>query len=143
MKRNELITSINDLFDEINNLKARNEYLENTYMFYETRDAGDTLEIKTDLDRKLITYAKKKLYDQIIRSWNYSVEARRDNDTNETTIETFKDWLNRMIMVDDVPEYMSVEEAKNVIFDAANERYEIEKEKTLRELEQQKEADKQ
>lgn len=145
MNRNELITTINDLFDQLNNLRSRNEYLENNHMFYETQNTCEC-EIKTDLDRILIKYAKEHLYEDVMRSWCSKVDVWEDSETHETIIETYDDWFNNKIYREHIPEYMSVEEVKNIVFDKAFKEYEEEREKALKEFEskkQEKEADNQ
>lgn len=133
MDRNKLITTINDLFDQINNLRSRNEYLENNHMFYETQNTCEC-EIKTDLDRILIKYAKEHLYEDVMRSWCSEVDVWEDSETHETIIETYDDWFNNKIYREHIPEYMSVEEVKNIVFDKALKEYEENKERALKEF---------
>ena len=145
MDRNKLITTINDLFDQINVLRSRNEYLENNHMFYETQNTCEC-EIKTNLDRILIKYAKEQLYENVMKSWGSKVDVWEDSETHETKIETYDNWFNNRIYKDHIPEYMSVEELKNIVFDKALEEYEENREKALKEFEsekQKKEADNQ
>ena len=98
--RNEIITSINNLFDENFNLKVRNEYLEDWKNQRENIVCcSDDIENE---NKKIIEYGKKKLKDQVISSWRNRVVVFRNDETGEIETTEYNKWLELKISDDDM-----------------------------------------
>lgn len=135
--RNDIITKINNLFDENTNLKVRNEYLEN---YKEEREHIGFCETKgiTILDEKLIDLGKNALVEKTIKSWNIAVYVSKDEKTNEIKITSYDRWLEKKIQDSSIPNNMSKEEVMNAIYDydIARKIYEEEKVKAIKNFEE-------
>lgn len=135
--RNDLIISINNLFDENANLKARNEYLENYFKEHEKphKMTGYKSDINP-IDLKIIKYGKQQLCEKVLKSWNSNVSVYRDENTKELIVTKYDKWLKDKIYRDYIPEDMSSEEVINAIYDYAMEMYEEEKVKAIKRFEE-------
>ena len=135
MNRNDLIITINNLFDENTNLKVRNEYLESQLEDKSKTKMVDKKDAPLDNDTiKIIGYGIKKLYDEVIRcSCNISVE--RNKETQELIITSFDKWFDDRIYTYNIPDNMSKEDIKNILFGVLKEEYEEEKSKAIIEFE--------
>lgn len=138
--RNDLITKINNLFDEVTDLRARNGFLESQRR-EEMRcvdTSNNTTEIKTEQDRKLIDYAKKSLVDKVLRGYT-NMRIKKVNDKYEFT--SFDEWANYKIYADYVPNQFSKEDIKNILFTELKEKYNQEKAKAIKEYEKQEQKE--
>ena len=127
--RNEIITSINNLFDENFDIKVRNKYLENWKNQRENMACcSDDIESE---NKKIIEYGKKKLKDQVISSWRNRVVVFRNDETGEIETTEYNKWLELKISDDEIPKNMSAEEVKKYIYDYAIDDYKKEKEKSI------------
>ena len=138
--RNEIITSINNLFDENFNLKVRNEYLEDWKNQRENIVCcSDDIENE---NKKIIEYGKKKLKDQVISSWRNRVVVFRNDETGEIETTEYNKWLELKISDDEIPKNMSAEEVKKYIYDYAIDDYKKEKEKSIEDFKEREKAEK-
>ncbi len=137
--RNEIITRINDLFDENIDLKVRNEYLENIRNEQEriVLAASENDCSFSILDNKLLEYGKKTLKKEVFRNWGTDVSVKRDEATKELVFESFEEWVNNNIREDEIPENMSKEDVKKLIYKYALEEAK-EKAKAIKVLEERK-----
>lgn len=131
--RNELITKINDLFDENLTLKARNAFLE----------AKEENEIKccekqgkTKLDLKIIEYGKAALAKEVLSTWGNEVRVYRDQDSKEIIITSFEKWFKEKIIVSNVPRNLCIDEVNKLIYAYAIEQYEKEKTESVKKFEE-------
>ena len=139
MLRNDLIIAINNIFDENVNLKVRNEYLERYYEENEkpkTCCAEKMAEVKP-IDLKIIEYGKKQLCEKVIRSWDRGVSVSRNRETNEIETTPYDAWLERKIYDDEIPDDMSKNDVKNIIYNIAIKIYEEEKINAIKKFEDQ------
>ena len=128
--RNEIITSINNLFDENFNLKVRNEYLEDWKNQRENiAYCSDDIENE---NKKIIEYGKKKLKDQLISTWYNRISVYKNDKTGEYEITEYEKWLDLKINENEIPENMSKKEVKKYIYDYAITDYNKEKEEALK-----------
>lgn len=132
--RNEIITKINDLFDENIDLKVRNEWLETIKKGQESLaiDASESDFYISELDKKLIDFGKKSLKTNVLRSWGTDVAVKRDETTKELIVQSYEKWIGEMIREDSIPENMSKEEVKNSIYKYSLEDYNKEKAKAIK-----------
>lgn len=133
--RNEIINKINDLFDENVNLKVRNAYLEAKENERNEACSCERQE-KTKLDFKIIEYGRKHLAKEVLKSWGTDVSVYRDDETNDIKITIFDRWYENKINKSYVPENMSMEEVKELIYPYALEEYEKEKAEAIRKFEE-------
>lgn len=138
--RNDLITKINNLFDEVIDLRARNDFLESQRRkeMKCVDTASETTEIKTEQDRKLVDYAKKSLIDKVLRGYT-NMKIKKVNDKYEFT--SFDEWANYRIYSDYIPSQFSKEDIKNILFEKLTEMYESEKAKAINEYEKQEQKE--
>lgn len=138
--RNDLITKINNLFDEVTDLRARNSFLESQRRKeMKCVDATiKTTEIKTEQYRKLIDYAKQNLIDKVLRGY-INMKIKSVNDNYEFT--SFDEWANYRIYNDYIPSQFSKEDIKNILFTELTEMYEQEKAKAIKEYEKQEQKE--
>lgn len=128
--RNEIITSINNLFDENFNLKVRNEYLEDWKNQRENiACCSDDIENE---NKKIIEYGKKKLKDQLVSTWYNRISVYKNDKTGEYEITEYEKWLDLKINENEIPENMSKKEVKKYIYDYAITDYNKEKEEALK-----------
>ena len=136
--RNKIISAINDLFDNNTSLTVRNEYLESLHIESLHNESNSRMccesDTKTDLDRKVIIYAKKKLTEEVLRGWE-KVKASRNDETKEIETTSFENWLERKIYDSSIPDNMSREDIKNIIYENAKEIYCKEKEEAIKTFE--------
>lgn len=133
--RNELITKINDLFDENTNLKVRNAFLEAKEEDSEKVVNCERQE-KTKLDIKIINYGKKVLAKEVLSSWGNEVRIYRDDDTKQLIITDFEKWFKERVIDSNVPTNLSKEELKELIYPYAKEQYEKEKAESIKKFEE-------
>ena len=135
--RNDLITKINNLCDEVTDLRARNSYLESQIkkeiMCVDT--AKSSLEMKTDIDRKLLDYAKKELFEKVLRGYSKLEVKEKDG---KFIFTTFEEWSERKIYNDYIPSAFSKEDIKNILYNELFEKYESEKAEAIKEYEKNK-----
>ena len=135
MNRNDLIITINNLFDENVNLKVRNEYLESQLEDKQkTKRSVKDNSVKIDtLLNKLIDYGKDKLFDEVIKSGygsSINVEEKDDGTFKTTSLDR---WLENKIYTFNIPDNMSKEDIKNILCNEIQALYENEKEKAISE----------
>ena len=140
MKKVELITSILDLYDEIERLSKELERdiyqrnLENKY-----RNSPDTR--LTKIEEFAIEYAKDKLVDEItLFSWNREVKVSKDTETGQLEYTTFQRWLEKTINKDRIPKNLSYEEIINFLDEKLKSLYVEEKNKALASFEEKEEV---
>lgn len=140
MKKIELITSILDLYDEIERLSKeleRDTYqrnLENKY-----RNSPDTR--LTKIEEFAIEYAKDKLVDEItLFSWNREVKVSKNTETGQLEYTTFERWLEKTINKDRIPKNLSYEELINFLDEKLKSLYVEEKNKALARFEEKEEV---
>lgn len=133
--RNEIINKINDLFDENVNLKVRNAYLEAKENERNEACSCERQE-KSKLNFKIIEYGRKHLTNEVLKSWGNEVSVHRDNETNDLKITSFNRWYENKINKSYVPENMSIEEVKELIYPYALEKYEEEKAEAVKKFEE-------
>ena len=131
--RNEIIIAINNLFDENVDLKVRNEYLENKIKSEKTCVEPVSSSYITDL---IIRYGKEQLMKDTINSSNY-VRVNRNEETGELVVRSFEKWLNEKITTYYIPDYMSKEDIKNILYEDLKEIYEKEKSEAIKEFEKE------
>lgn len=138
--RNDLITKINNLFDEVTDLRARNSFLESQRRkeMKCVDTTSETTEIKIEQDRKLIDYAKKNLISEVLRGYT-NMKIKKVNDKYEFT--SFDEWTNYKIYNDYIPSQFSKEDIKNILFTELTEMYESEKAKAIKEYEKQEQKE--
>src|SRR5690606_9235842 len=141
MKKNELITSILDLFDEIERLSKELERdiyqrnLENKY-----RNSPDINTRLTKIEEFAIEYAKDKLVDEIIFSWEREVRVSKNTETGQLEYTTFQRWLEKTINKDRIPKNLSYEEIINFLDEKLKSLYVEEKNKALARFEEKEEV---
>lgn len=140
MKKVELITSILDLYDEIERLSKELERgiyqrnLENKY-----RNSPDTR--LTKIEEFAIEYAKDKLVDEItLFSWNREVKVSKNTETGQLEYTTFERWLEKTINKDRIPKNLSYEEVINFLDEKLKSLYVEEKNKALAKFEEKEEV---
>lgn len=133
--RNEIIIKINDLFDENIDLKVRNAYLEAKEKERNEACSCERQE-KSKLDFKIIEYGRKHLSEQVLKNWGNDVSVHRDDETNDIKITSFNRWYENKINKSYVPENMSMEEVKELIYPYALEKYEEEKAEAIKKFEE-------
>ena len=141
--RNELITKINDLFDENTNLKTRNEFLE---VIIKTSNEKNIKEVTSekensklsDLDKKLVEYAKSELYEKTVRRPSVSVDGLSTKEN--VKFQKFENWVNGAIYSYSLPDCFSKDDIKNIFYDELMEMYSEEKAKAINDYEKSKES---
>jgi hypothetical protein len=133
--RNEIITKINDLFDENTNLRARNAFLEAKENENNKVCISDS-ETKNSLDKRIIEIGKKTIADTALKKYGNDVYTSRDEETKEIKQTTFEHWLENKLYAKDIPKNMTYEEVKEVIYPYAKELYEKEKAESLKKFEE-------
>lgn len=134
MNRNELINKINDLFDEVVNLKIRNEYLEflqkdNTVK--EIREKPQLLE----LDKKMSEYGKSVLYEKVITHRYVRVEEGNNGDL---ACEKFESWVENAISKYYIPDSFSKDDIINIFSNELHEIYSKKKAEAIQEFEKER-----
>lgn len=140
MTRNDIITAINDMFDEIVELKAKNKYLEEICNEHQKTKSEKEGKINL-LDLKILEYGKEKLTEELFDKWRNDVDVRRAEDSNELIITSYEEWLDKKIRYQRLPHNMSAEDVKLALYDCSIETYVSEKEKTISKF-KEKEAEK-
>lgn len=136
MNRNDLIITINNLYDENVNLKVKNEYLESQLKDKErTKMSVEDKSVKIDaLLNKLIDYGKNKLFEEVIKSGYSSNIKVEESDLkglyNTTPLDK---WLEKKMYTYNIPDNMSKEDIKNILCNEIQALYENEKEKAISE----------
>ena len=139
MKKIELITSLLDLYDEIERLSKELERdiyqrnLENKY-----QNSPNTR--LTKIEEFAIEYAKDKLIKEIIFSWNREVKVSKDTETGQLRYTTFERWLENIINKDGIPKNLSYEETINFLDEKLKSLYVEEKNKALARFEEKEEV---
>lgn len=135
--RNQIINSINNLFDENIDLKIRNEYLENTLRKEESCSCCETPKEKqslSDLELKVFEYGKQKLYEEISPSAYISV---RRLDNKKLYITPFDEWVMEAISSYRLPNNFSKEDIANIFNDKLKERYQERKAEAIKNFEKE------
>lgn len=92
MTRNEIITEINDLFDENIKLKNETEYNKQYYENIIKRiEKGDTVYAMDSFERKIYEIGLKKLYEEGFKPY-YGMKKYGENE-----FYTLEEWLERSI----------------------------------------------
>lgn len=131
--RNELITKINEIFDENIDLKIKNELLESK--LNKENNCCEKTERKaefTELDKKVLEYGKKTLADKVMVSANINVKKLENGDYNCTK---FEEWAKESIYIYYIPEKFSKEELINLLNDELKEKYNQKKANMIKEYE--------
>lgn len=135
--RNELITKINDLFDENINLKVRNEYLEsqNKNPTIAPANKESTKTKLSEIDKKILKYGKSILYENVItHRW---VDIEEDNDGN-CVCQKFEKWVKNAIAFYSIPDNFSKEDILNIFHKELEEIYSKKKAEAIQEFEKEK-----
>lgn len=139
--RNELITKINDLFDENINLKVKNEYLEslnkNPTMAIATNNKSNKLQL-SELDKKLLEYGKSSLCEKVIT--HHYVKISKDSNGN-CVCESFENWAEDAISKYYIPSKFSIDDILNIFCKELKEIYSKKKAEAIQEYEKEKEND--
>ena len=135
MNRNDLIITINNLFDENTNLKVRNEYLESQLGDKsKTKMCVEDKSIKIDsLLNKLIDYGKDKLFNEVIKSGYSSTISVKENEKGSFETTLLDKWLENKMYTYNIPDNMSKEDIKNILCNEIQALYENEKQKAISE----------
>ena len=135
MNRNDLIITINNLFDENTNLKVRNEYLESQLEDKsKTKMCVEDKSIKIDsLLNKLIDYGKDKLFNEVIKSGYSSTISVKENEKGSFETTLLDKWLENKMYTYNIPDNMSKEDIKNILCNEIQALYENEKQKAISE----------
>lgn len=137
--RNEIINTINNLFDENIDLKVRNEYLEGKLdkenVCCEKVESNVEL---TELDKKVLKYGKAILLDKVIVPANISVN-KLDNEGYSCT--KFEDWSKDSIYTYNMPDNFSKEELINLLNDELHQEYNEKKARKISEYEKSHEVE--
>ena len=129
MNRNDLIITINNLFDENTNLKVRNEYLES-----KLKDKSKTkMCVEDKSNQKIIDYGKGKLFDDVIRSGYSSTISVEENEKGTFETTPLDKWLENKIYTYNIPDNMSKEDIRNILCFEIQELYEHERQKAISE----------
>lgn len=142
MKKIELITSILDLYDEIERLSKELERdiyqrnLENKYQ--NSPDANTRL---TKIEKFAIEYAKDKIVDEITFSWEREVRVSKNTETGQLEYTTFQRWLEKAINKDRIPKNLSYEEIINFLDEKLKHLYAEEKNKALARFKEKEEKE--
>lgn len=134
MNRNDLIIAINNLYDENIDLRARNEYLESQLKDKErTKMPSEDKSVKIDtLLNKLIDYGKDKLFDEVIKSgYSSNIKVEESNLEGLYNTTTLDKWLEGKIYTYNIPDNMSKEDIKNILYNEIQALYENEKEEAI------------
>ncbi|MDE6284216.1 MAG: hypothetical protein K2M17_00515 [Bacilli bacterium] len=132
--RNEIITKINDLFDENANLKVRNAFLE-AKENERNEVCCSEKQGKTKLDIKIIEYGKRALAKAVLSTWRNEGTVYKD-ENGEFVFTNYDKWFKDKIVTSEVPNNISMEELKNLIYPYAIEQYEKEKAESMKDLEE-------
>lgn len=135
MNRNDLIITINNLYDENTNLKVRNEYLESQLEDKrKTKMCVEDKSVKIDvLLNKLVDYGKDKLFDEVIKSGYSSTINVKENEKGAFETTPLDKWLENKIYTYNIPDNMSKEDIKNILCNEIQALYENEKQKAISE----------
>ena len=136
MNKIELITSILDLYDEIERLSKeleRDIYQRNLENKYQNSP--------TKIEEFAIEYAKDKLIKEIIFSWNREVKVSRNIKTGQLRYTTFEHWLENIINKDGIPKNLSYEETINFLDEKLKRLYIEDKNKALASFEEKEEKE--
>jgi len=140
MNKIELITSILDLYDEIERLELERDiyqrHLENKY-----QNSPDTNTRLTKIEEFAIEYAKDKLIKEIIFSWNRKVKVSKNTETGQLRYTTFEYWLENIINKDGIPKNLSYEETINFLDEKLKRLYIEDKNKALASFEEKEEKE--
>lgn len=144
MSRNELIIAINNLYDRNIDLEVRNEFLEN-----QLKDKSKTKTIDKDRSKetneilnKIIEYGQNKLFDEVIRSgYNANIKVWKDEETKELKTTSLDQWLENKIYKYNIPDYMSIEDVKNILHIKILELYDEERANVIKEFEKSSRSD--
>lgn len=138
MDRNSLIIAINDLYDENMSLKIEVESLLEQ-LDKKNKLSKDSCNInKNDTKEttlKLVDYAKKKLIKDCISDWYNEINVSRDEESKEIKVTNYDTWLDRKIKNSNIPNNMSIDEVKNIIYEYARKNYEEEKKESIKKFE--------
>lgn len=140
MTRNDIITAINDMFDENAELKTTNKYLEKICDEHQ-KTKSEKEEKINPIDLKILEYGKEKLIEELFITWRNDVDVRRAEDSNELIITPYEEWLYKKIRYQRLPHNMSIEDVKLALYDCGIETYSSEKEKAINKF-KEKEAEK-
>lgn len=130
MTRNDIITAINDMFDENAELKTKNKYLEKICDEHQ-KTKSEKEEKINPLDLKILEYGKGKLMEELFNKWSNDVNVRREEGSNELIITPYEEWLYKKIRYQRLPNNMSIEDVKLALYGCGIETYASEKEKAI------------
>jgi len=135
MNRNDIITSVNNLFDELTTLRLRNEYLEDKLKTQKQDSINNNLNSIDENTKKIIAYGKKQLLYDALYSGNY-VRVSMDEETHELNISSFNKWVENKLSRSSIPDNMSKEDLINILFDELQEQYEKERTESIAKFEE-------
>lgn len=130
MTRNDIITAINDIFDENTELRAKNKYLEKNCDECQKQKPKKEEKINP-LDLKILEYGKEKLMEELFNMWSNDVDVRRKQDSNELIVTPYEEWLDEKIGCQRLPHNMSAEDVKLALYGCSLKTYASEKEEAI------------
>jgi hypothetical protein len=127
IKRQELVNDILDLYDYIDVLELENERLKNNFPKVRTNEKNVTF-----IDVLMIEEGKKKIFNNVVRSWN-RVKCNYNEDTEKYDVTPFNKWVESKVDRDYLPKTMSYEDFVTYFKYELSEMYKKEKEEALKE----------
>lgn len=114
--KSKVISEILDLYDRVSELEMENKYLSDKVLNYEEskKSTKDCIHSQTMLEK----YGLEKLWESTSKSYYYK-EIRNGNGD----IRSFDKWFDYVSNDDDIPDWMSKAEWKNLVHNLAYAEY--------------------
>lgn len=126
MKKTEMITTIINLYDELEQLKNNRPNVE--------------IPQDDELQKKLMELAIEYLYEKTTNSWSREKYLRIwYNEDNEIMSTTFEKWVNETIIKKEIPEFLSYEQYLKIMTPLLKEKYDEIHEQKLKEFKKENE----
>ncbi len=122
MNKTELITEVLNLYDVIEALKNQNEKL----ALNQLPNNNMAEQNISFIDKKMIELGKKEALKKSIYSWN-EVSVNYDEEVDQFIVTSFDDWLEKKIIKNQIPSFMSFDEFLSYLHKDLKDLYEKEK----------------
>lgn len=124
----EVISEIIRLYDEVEELKVKNNHINNPQSIITTNAELSCLELK------ILEYGKEKMFDEVCSKYSRSVRVDRNEETDELKAQTYGSWFSSAIRYSEIPDNISRQEIKDYFSEKFMETYEANRKKAIENL---------
>lgn len=150
MNKNEVITSILDLYEENQELKMKNELMENCMKLIKEnqKDENESLNdenlgMSFTLAKNLIEKAKETIFKETLYSSSYiwnEVACWYNDESKTYRFTSFETWCREKIIFNELPTWLSLDEYIKLFNQELKLKYEAEKNESLMKFKEKNEG---